>query len=165
MGCVWSSERLPVSHCIESGLYMGLLSGSLVVPVVDAFAISDHILNSPLGRYDGQIYEAYFNQVSSPAYLDATRLTASIWQVRASNPPEKEHPYFNRLIAPLLNRVPEDEEADPESAMGLEEELQEMRDAEQASKKPEIIGKGVGGKGIPAGGGSGAAGVGQVVAA
>lgn len=33
------------------------------VPVVDAFALSDHIINSPLGRYDGQIYEAYFDQV------------------------------------------------------------------------------------------------------
>jgi hypothetical protein len=33
------------------------------VPLVDAFALSDHIINSPLGRYDGQIYEAYFDQV------------------------------------------------------------------------------------------------------
>lgn len=33
------------------------------MPLVDAFALSDHIINSPLGRYDGQIYEAYFDQV------------------------------------------------------------------------------------------------------
>lgn len=86
-------------------------------------------------------------------------------QVRASNPPEKEHPYFARLIAPLLNRVPEDEEEDVESAMGLEEELAEMRVAEKGaieSRKPDVVGKGVGGKGIPASG-SGAAGSGQVV--
>lgn len=35
--------------CFESSL--------TPVPVVDAFALSDHIINSPLGRYDGQIYE------------------------------------------------------------------------------------------------------------
>jgi acyl-CoA oxidase len=35
-----------------------------VVPVVDAFAFSDHLVNSPLGSYDGRIYEAYFDQVS-----------------------------------------------------------------------------------------------------
>ena len=33
------------------------------VPVVDSFALSDHIINSPLGRYDGDVYQAYFDQV------------------------------------------------------------------------------------------------------
>jgi hypothetical protein len=89
--------------------------------------------------------------------------------VRASNPPVKEHPYFARLIAPLLNRVNEpDDEKDPEEAMGLEEELKELREASQSQKdapqKVQVVGKGMGGKGVPGGGGSGAGGdVGQVV--
>lgn len=37
----------------------------LAVPVVDAFALSDHVVNSPLGRYDGDVYTAYFNHVST----------------------------------------------------------------------------------------------------
>ncbi|KAG7528732.1 hypothetical protein FFLO_05958 [Filobasidium floriforme] len=123
----------------------------IAIPVVDSFAFSDHLVNSPLGRYDGRIYEAYFDQV------------------RASNPPVKEHPYFARLIAPLLNRVNEaDDEKDPEEAMGLEEELKELREASQSQKdapqKVQVVGKGMGGKGVPGGGGSGAGGdVGQVV--
>ena len=61
-----------------------------------------------------------------------------------------------------------DDEKDPEEAMGLEEELQELRQASQGKKgnKPgvEVVGKGMGGKGVPGGGGSGAGGVtGQVV--
>ncbi len=88
----------------------------VAIPVVDSFALSDHIINSPLGRYDGEIYEAYFNQV------------------KASNPPLKEHPYFDRLIKPLLDRQPLDEE-DVNEAMGLEDELAEMADERKESKQ------------------------------
>jgi acyl-CoA oxidase len=50
---------------LASGQMKSLLADLvlLTVPVVDAFALSDHIINSPLGRYDGEVYEAYFNQV------------------------------------------------------------------------------------------------------
>lgn len=48
-----------------------------------------------------------------------------ILQVRAANPPNKEHPYFERLIKPLLERKPLDEE-DVDSAMGFSEELAEL---------------------------------------
>lgn len=115
----------------------------VAVPVVDSFAFGDHIINSPLGRYDGHIYEAYFNQV------------------RAENPPVKEHPYFARLIYPLLNRPagPEEEE-DVEEEMGLEDELKEMRKSAEQGQKAKVTtaGKGMKGKGIPGGGGSGAGG-------
>ncbi|GHJ85108.1 hypothetical protein NliqN6_1510 [Naganishia liquefaciens] len=87
----------------------------VVVPVVDAFAISDHIINSPLGRYDGDVYTAYFNHV------------------RAANPPNKEHPYFERLIKPLLNRKPLDEE-DVDAVMGFSEELAELERERKAGK-------------------------------
>lgn len=75
--------------------------------MIDSFALSDHIVNSPLGRYDGAIYEAYFAQV------------------QASNPLPKEHPYFERLIRPLLERENLEIE-DVDQAMGLDDELQEM---------------------------------------
>ncbi|WRT68758.1 uncharacterized protein IL334_005738 [Kwoniella shivajii] len=81
----------------------------VAIPLVDSFALSDHIINSPLGKWDGSVYESYFAQV------------------QAANPPPKEHPYFNRLIKPLLERQNEDME-DPESAMGLNEELKEIED-------------------------------------
>ncbi|WVQ95274.1 hypothetical protein IAU59_002369 [Kwoniella sp. CBS 9459] len=82
---------------------------SVAIPLVDSFALSDHIINSPLGKWDGSVYESYFAQV------------------QAANPLPKEHPYFNRLIKPLLERQNEDME-DPGSAMGLEDELKEMED-------------------------------------
>ena len=81
---------------------------NVAVPLVDAFALSDHIINSPLGKWDGSVYESYFAQV------------------QASNPPHKEHPYFNRLIKPLLDRDATTIE-DPGADMSLEEELQELR--------------------------------------
>ncbi|CAG8519941.1 5443_t:CDS:10 [Paraglomus brasilianum] len=34
-----------------------------VIPLVDAWAVPDFILKAPLGRYDGDIYPAYFNRV------------------------------------------------------------------------------------------------------
>ncbi|OCF41094.1 acyl-CoA oxidase [Kwoniella heveanensis CBS 569] len=82
---------------------------SVAIPLIDSFALSDHIINSPLGKWDGSVYESYFAQV------------------QAANPLPKEHPYFNRLIKPLLERQNEDME-DPESAMGLDDELKEMED-------------------------------------
>lgn len=65
-----------------------------------------HVINSPLGVASGDIYNTYFNLV------------------RANNPPPKEHPYFTRLIAPLLQRetTPLDDSGD----MDLDEEIAEM---------------------------------------
>ncbi|WWC90339.1 uncharacterized protein L201_005272 [Kwoniella dendrophila CBS 6074] len=80
---------------------------AVAIPLIDSFALSDHIINSPLGRWDGSVYESYFAQV------------------QAANPLPKEHPYFTRLIKPLLERTNEDME-DPGTAMGLEDELREI---------------------------------------
>lgn len=62
------------------------------IPITDSFNFSDFIINSPLGRYDGNIYESYFNLVSS------------------SNKPAVIPPYFQSTIYPLLNRSREEEE-------------------------------------------------------
>ncbi|ORY32176.1 acyl-coenzyme A oxidase I [Naematelia encephala] len=87
---------------------------TVAIPLVDAFALSDHIVNSPLGRFDGSVYESYFAQV------------------QASNPTPKEHPYFNRLIKPLLERENTTYE-DAEGAMGLDDELTEMAEERKAA--------------------------------
>ena len=91
----------------------------VAIPLTDAFALSDHILNSPLGKYDGSVYESYFAQV------------------QASNPLPKVHPYFERLIRPLLERK-NDEYEDAGESMGLEQELEEMREerAQAQSQAP-----------------------------
>jgi acyl-CoA oxidase len=35
------------------------------VPITDAFNFTDFIINSPLGKYDGNIYESYFDRVNT----------------------------------------------------------------------------------------------------
>jgi acyl-CoA oxidase len=88
------------------------------VPLIDSFALSDHIVNSPLGKWDGSVYESYFAQV------------------QASNPLPKEHPYFERLIRPLLERKEDDSAlGDVGAAMDLESELDEMRQERQESER------------------------------
>ncbi|ORE14203.1 acyl-CoA oxidase [Rhizopus microsporus] len=72
------------------------------IPLVDAFNLSDYIVNSPLGRADGNVYVHYFDQV------------------KRSNP-QGPHPYFNRLIKPLIDREVNEADEDDEDA-GLEDE-------------------------------------------
>lgn len=92
------------------------------VPLIDSFALSDHIINSPLGKWDGAVYESYFAQV------------------QASNPLPKVHPYFERLIRPLLERENADM-PDVERDMGLDEELAEMKAERQDGEKNAKEGK------------------------
>lgn len=80
---------------------------SYAVSLVDAFRYSDHIINSPFGRYDGDVYSAYFNAV------------------RAANPLPPVHPYFSKLIKPLLTREPL--ELDDASEIGIDEEIEEIQ--------------------------------------
>lgn len=82
--------------------------------IVDAFCFSDHLINSPLGKADGDVYRHYFELV------------------RARNPPGREHPYFEKLIKPLLEREPPN--FDDGSSMELDEEIQEMIDERNSSK-------------------------------
>ena len=55
-----------------------------VVPAVDAFALSDAILRSPLGRRDGNVYENYFQRVLKKPNAEA------------------KPPYYDEHITPLL---------------------------------------------------------------
>ncbi|KAJ2765281.1 fatty-acyl coenzyme A oxidase, partial [Coemansia nantahalensis] len=61
------------------------------VPLTDAFGYTDYVVNSPLGRYDGNVYEKYFELVTS---LN----------------PQKPVPYFDSLIRPLLERTNESDD-------------------------------------------------------
>ena len=90
------------------------------IPLIDSFTYSDHIINSPLGRYDGNVYKEYFSMV------------------QRNNPQLKPHPYFERLIKPLLNR-PNVEMEDLDEEIGLDDEIDEIqterKEAEEAAKK------------------------------
>ncbi|CAM0137354.1 unnamed protein product [Umbelopsis sp. WA50703] len=79
------------------------------IPLVDSFNYSDFIVNSPLGRKDGDVYEHYFAQV------------------KQQNPP-REHPYFDRLIKPFIHRKQGDDDLDEEEEGGLESEDEEDED-------------------------------------
>ncbi|KAL7422579.1 fatty-acyl coenzyme A oxidase [Cryptotrichosporon argae] len=92
---------------------------AIAIPLVDAFALSDHIINSPLGKFDGSVYESYFAQV------------------QACNPLPKTHPYFDRLIRPLLEREAGAALDDVGEAMALDDELAEMADERRAAKGAE----------------------------
>ncbi|KAI9498239.1 acyl-CoA dehydrogenase/oxidase C-terminal [Zychaea mexicana] len=72
------------------------------IPLIDSFNFSDYVINSPLGRADGNVYVHYFDQV------------------KRSNP-QGDHPYFNRLVKPLLEREIDGGDYEDEEA-GLEEE-------------------------------------------
>eukprot|EP01117_Protostelium_nocturnum_P000974 TRINITY_DN112_c0_g1_i1.p1 TRINITY_DN112_c0_g1~~TRINITY_DN112_c0_g1_i1.p1 ORF type:complete len:726 (-),score=301.95 TRINITY_DN112_c0_g1_i1:181-2358(-) len=56
------------------------------IPLVDAFNFPDFILNSPLGRYDGEVYKNYFDKVKN-----------------APNAFGKAH-YWDRLIKPMVSK-------------------------------------------------------------
>eukprot|EP00002_Diphylleia_rotans_P003754 TRINITY_DN12636_c0_g1_i1.p1 TRINITY_DN12636_c0_g1~~TRINITY_DN12636_c0_g1_i1.p1 ORF type:complete len:700 (+),score=147.84 TRINITY_DN12636_c0_g1_i1:52-2151(+) len=56
------------------------------IPLIDAFNLDDFVINSPFGRYDGNIYEHYFEQVK--AAPNSTGVA----------------PYFESVIKPLINQ-------------------------------------------------------------
>ncbi|KAJ3044215.1 fatty-acyl coenzyme A oxidase [Rhizophlyctis rosea] len=62
------------------------------VPLTDSFNYSDFVLNSPLGRYDGNAYESYFGMV------------------QRAHQPGIVPAYFDRQIRPLLTRKFEGDE-------------------------------------------------------
>uniref|UniRef100_M4B9A9 Acyl-coenzyme A oxidase n=1 Tax=Hyaloperonospora arabidopsidis (strain Emoy2) TaxID=559515 RepID=M4B9A9_HYAAE len=59
-GCVFPSEMQMIRANIEKLL---ALIRPHAVTLVDGFNFSDHMLNSTLGRYDGNVYEALFESV------------------------------------------------------------------------------------------------------
>lgn len=56
------------------------------VSLVDSFNYSDFVVNSPLGRYDGNVYEDYFARVNK------------------AHPPGQIPSYFKTEVYPLLHR-------------------------------------------------------------
>lgn len=79
------------------------------IPLVDSFNLSDYMINSPLGRKDGNVYVHYFDQV------------------KRSNP-QTQHPYFDRLIKPLITRDVGGDVDDEDEEAGLEDEEDEDED-------------------------------------
>ncbi|KAG0206715.1 acyl-Coenzyme A oxidase [Mortierella sp. GBA30] len=55
------------------------------VPLVDAWAIPDFVIKAPIGKYDGNIYPAYFGTVNAAQ--------------KSFDPPE----YWHKYVAPMLN--------------------------------------------------------------
>lgn len=86
------------------------------IPLIDAFALSDHIVNSPIGRADGNAYAEYFRLV------------------RRNNPQNKEHPYFDRVIKPFIHREQVELE-DLDEAIDLDNELQEIKEERETAEE------------------------------
>lgn len=75
------------------------------ISLVDSFCYSDHIINSPFGRYDGDGELATL--LTFQADTDSARFAvyrSYFDQVRAANPHPPVHPYFERIIKPLITR-------------------------------------------------------------
>ncbi|KCV71317.1 hypothetical protein H696_02263 [Fonticula alba] len=81
------------------------------VPLVDSFALPDFILASPFGRYDGDVYRAYFDRVKFGSTLsnEAARAAGGSGDRRATSGPVRltgqEHPYFESQLKPLFRRT------------------------------------------------------------
>lgn len=90
------------------------------VPIVDSFGITDFVINSPMGRYDGDVYRHYFTTVQShgAGYQGSSVSTNGTTLTAASGPPSliggngkkqptpyeyKDTPYFEKLLVPMLN--------------------------------------------------------------
>ena len=88
------------------------------VSLVDSFAFSDHVINSPFGLYNGNVYPEY------------------IARIQRNNPQNRPHPYFHKLVVPLLHR-PGPIEDDVEEAIGIDDEIEaifeERKEAEAAA--------------------------------
>ncbi|PWN20637.1 putative pox1-acyl-CoA oxidase [Microstroma glucosiphilum] len=85
------------------------------IPLIDSFAISDHILNSPIGCHDGDVYERYFDLV------------------RRNNPQLAEHKYSDKILR-FIHRAPEEME-DFEGEIDLDSELEEMAEEREEAEK------------------------------
>lgn len=57
------------------------------VPYVDAFSFTDFVVQSPLGRYDGKVYEHYFEEI------------------KAHHPQRDRPPYYESHVRPVLKNT------------------------------------------------------------
>ncbi|KAK9475506.1 acyl-CoA oxidase-domain-containing protein [Dipodascopsis tothii] len=62
-----------------------------VIPLTDAFNLSDFFINSAIGKYDGNVYVNYFEQI------------------KRQNPSKPQAPYYAQIIKPFVERVAEPE--------------------------------------------------------
>lgn len=62
------------------------------IPLTDAFNLSDYMVNSPLGRHDGNVYESYFDMINK------------------AHKPGAVPSYFPTEIYPLLHKSMEEED-------------------------------------------------------
>lgn len=85
------------------------------IPLLDSFCISDHILNSPIGCADGDVYNRYFRMV------------------RRNNPQLAEHKYADKILS-FIHRAPAEME-DVDSEIDLDAELEEMAEERQEAEK------------------------------
>lgn len=96
----YKPEHIPLIQSAIYGLYEKIRPQ--VIPLTDAFNFTDYVINSPLGCYDGNAYQRYFEQV-----------------VR-SNPIGTPHPYYERTIKPVLLR---DESKWKEQVIAVDDDL------------------------------------------
>jgi len=97
---------LPSIPRISSPVSLSLPSPYCVCRLTQPIAFQLQI-NSPLGCYDGNVYERYHNRV------------------KESNPFNPVHPYFERIIKPLIEREPL-EMGDDADTIELDAELEEI---------------------------------------
>ena len=81
---------------------------AFAIPLIDSFSLSDFVINSPFGRYDGDVYRAYFDMI------------------RRNNSPLKPHPYRDTLVKPLLNREIR-ETVSASDFMNIDDEIKEIQ--------------------------------------
>lgn len=85
--CWKISPPIDVSLIRRKALSLLLQLREHVVYLTDAFNLSDYLINTPLGCYEGGVYEKFFAKVTS------------------LNPPRPRHPYFDHTIKPLFERA------------------------------------------------------------
>ena len=81
-------------HLLKWSYFCLLTCRPEAVALVDAFDYSDFVLNSSLGRYDGNVYEALFKyaqkaalndrQVIDPKYSEITNVTHTVCHILAT---------------------------------------------------------------------------------
>jgi len=81
-GGLLNQKSVSLLHCAIRSLYSVIRVNA--VALVDAFEIPDFVLNSVIGRKDGNIYEAYFDRVRNNVGVA---------------------PYFEKLIKPMVDQT------------------------------------------------------------
>lgn len=116
----WLNGEL-MDHVQERVSEYCAITRKFAIPLLDSFCISDHILNSPIGCADGDVYYRYFRQV------------------RRNNPQLAEHKYAQKILD-FINRTPTEME-DVDGEIGLDEELEEMAEERAEAERENAKGQ------------------------